>query len=249
MTALSDLILGAQRLADRVNASTLDTPTWTEWVNSGAGELYRALTETYEDYNLATYLFTLAGGVSGNSITVGFQTAVPTFDKLRSVSRQIGVVGSGPYYAPCFRLNSRIERNLHAAPPINPLYGNFAAYYSLVGNVLEFLPPDSSAGSYKLEYIPAFQPLVNQTDTIDGTWMATNGIQDFIIMFAARKALIREESLETAALIAQDMAELKSSVLRQFTVRDDNQPGKIADVKRVRANAGFGGWGPFSGGR
>lgn len=239
-TALSDLILAAQQRCDRVNATTITTQEWTSMVNTSAGELYGLLTETYEDYNVAQYPFTLAGGSPGNTLQVGFGTSVPQFDKLRKVSRQVQSVGTGQTWAPCLRAPSLIEFDLYTTPALNPYYGNIQVEYALYGNTLELRPAESAGGSYMLWYIPAFQPLVNQSDTIDGTWMATNGIAQYIILGAAAEALIKEESLDTASLIIQRQQLIAARVLKQFSPRDDNQPGQIADVKRVRASWGFG---------
>lgn len=243
MTALSDLRLAAQQRADRVNASTITTAEWNAMINASAAALYRALTSTYEDYNVTSYDFTLAGGVGGNSITLGYGTSVPAFDKLRGLWKQLGVVGSGPFWGPLLKLNSFNERNIYAAPPINPIYGNLSVYYSLMGSTLEVLPPDSSAGTYRLWYVPVFTKLVNDTDVIDGMWLATNGCDEWIVVDVARKALLKEESLDTAAMLAQECESLKATILKELSPRDDNSPGKIADMKRLRANWGYAGWG------
>jgi hypothetical protein len=246
-TALSDLILAAQQRCDRVNATSITTEEWTSMVNTAAGELYGLLTETYEDYNVAQFQFDLPGGCYGNKLQVGFGTPVPQFDKIRKLSRQVAPFGSDISWAPCLRARSLLEFDLYTSPAMNPYVGGVQCEYALYGNTLELRPASSSAGTYMLWYIPSFQPLVYPYDTIDGTWMTTNGIAQYIILGAAAEALIKEESLDTANLLIQRQQMIAARVLKQFAPRDDNQPGQIADVKRVRAGFGFGPGG-FGGG-
>lgn len=240
MTQLSDLILAAQQRADRVNAATITTPEWTSYVNASAAGLYRVLGQTYEDYNVQQYAFTLAGGQGQNTLQVGTGSAVPQFDKLRHVSRVVippGNLGANAAtYAPVLRADSPMEFDQLSAPVLMPYYGGLTqrVKYWLWGNTLEIRPASSAGASYVLWYIPSYQKLVNQTDTIDGTWMATNGIDEYIVVDAAVKALVKEESLDTAQLLMQDRERIKTEILAQFAQRDDGQPGRIVDVKQAR---------------
>lgn len=243
MTALGDLRFWAQTLADRVNATTITTPMWNRWINAGAGRLYGLLTSTYEDYNVQQYGFTLSGT---NVLQIGFGSAVPKFDKLRKLSIQVGTNGGIAVWAPVTRANSLLERDLYTSPSIQPYYGNFASRYLLYGQTLEVLPAQAAQGTYMLWYIPSYQALSTDTDSIDSTWMATNGIDEYIVRWAAREAMIKEESLDTAALLMQELTRIEERVLREFAPRDDNQPGKIVDVKRTQNNWGTGGW-PYGG--
>jgi hypothetical protein len=261
MPALADLRFAAQSLADRVNSGTITTPEWNIWINDGAQELYGILTSAYADYAVKQFPFTLAGTAAGNTLWLGIAQppatwngmpqvnaqVCPDFFLLRGVWRQVMSQGGSPYYATLPRLNSYFERNLHIGPSINPLYGQMAAYYNIMGNALEVLPPDSAAATYLLTYVPKMPLLVNDTDTIDQYWLSVNGWDQYIRKYVAAEALTKEESLETASYLRAQLATLRERILRECKPRDDSQPEKITDVKRVRANYGFGsgsgGWG------
>jgi hypothetical protein len=255
MPSLADLRFAAQSVADRINASTITPAEWNLWVNDGAQELYGILTSTYQDYNCKIFAFTLAGTASGNSLYVGVGSppagalgpVCPDFFMPRLVGRQVMSNGATPYYATVPRLNSLFEKNLHVGPAINPLYGQTASYWNLTGNTLALLPPDSAAGNYELYYVPRMPLMINDVDTVDQYWLSVNGWDQYIRKYAAAEALTKEESLETAGYLRQQLSQLKDRILRECAPRDDSQPAKITDVKRVRSNFGFGnsgdGWG------
>lgn len=242
MTTLADLRLAAQQRCDRVNATTITTAEWNGMVNKSAAALYRTLTSTFEDYNVTPFDFTIA---TGNTLALGAGSPVPNFDKLRKLSRQSP--GSSTSYVPVLRADSLLEFDLLTAPVLSTFYGNVLVQYMLFGSTLEIRPFASAQASYRMYYVPAYQNLVQDQDTIDGQWLAQNGIDEFIVVDVARKACLKEESLDTASLLAQEAEGLRLTILKQLQPRDDNQPGRITDVKRARAGAfgpgGFGGLG------
>jgi hypothetical protein len=251
MPSLADLRFAGQSLADRVNAGTISNAEWNIWVNDGVQELYGHLTGTYQDYNIKRFQFTLTGTSAGNTVYLGpgpmpagaVGQQVPDFFLPRGVWRQVMSQGASPYFATLPRLNSYFERNMHIGPSINPLYGQMAAYWDIMGNALEVLPPDASAGTYMLTYVPRMPLLVNDGDTIDPYWLSINGWDQYVRKYTAIQALVKEESLETAAYLRSELEVLRQRIIREAAPRDDSQPGKITDVKRVRANYGFGGGG------
>jgi hypothetical protein len=250
MTTLADLRAAAQSQADRVNGPSTTTE-WNQWINASAAELYGRLTSLFDDYNVQTYNFTLSAGEPsypgglGNALQVGPGTGVPDFDKLRKLSVMLGTNGTTPVFTPVTRCNSLLERDKYTAPALNPYYGNIASAYLFYGNIIEVLPPQSAAGTYRLWYVPRFKALVQDQDSIDSTWMATNGIDEYIVLGAAIKQLIKEESLDTASILKGMQSEIGMRIEKEFAPRDDNQPGKIVDSKRLRNTWGFpGGGGP-----
>lgn len=241
-TTLADLRLAAQQRCDRVNGP-MTTQEWNSYVNGSLGALYRLLTSTYDDYNVQAYSFTLAGGDGGNTLAVGFGSTVPLFDKIRSLSRVVSSTAGtmSAQYVPVIRADSFLDFDALSAPTMSSYYGTaIGVKYMLYGTMLEIRPAASSAASYLMRYVPVFVKLVEDADTIDGTWMATSGIEEFVVLDSAAKALIKEESLDSANLILQQCAILKTEILGQFAQRDDNQPGRIQDTKSAR-RGGYGG--------
>lgn len=246
MTTLGDLRLSAMVRADREHAA-IDNSVWNDWVNGSAASLYRIIGQTYEDFNIAQYPFTLAGGVGvgNNVLQIGAGSSVPAFDKLRHISRVISQGGISSNYAPVLRCDSMMQFDGLSSSAVGASwYGATAAVkYMMLGSTIEIRPASSAGAQYLLYYIPSYQKLTKDTDTIDGTWMATNGIEEYIVLDVAAKAMVKEESLDTAQLMLQQREAIKAEILSQFAQRDDNMPGRIVDVKRARDNVGIGWWG------
>lgn len=241
MTSLGDLRLGAQQRADRVNATSIPPSEWNAYIKASAGELYGILCTTYEDYNVKTYQFTLQGGSeAGNRLAVGPGSAVPDFFQ----PRYLWVVVQGSPQAPFFpvpRLESKMERHLFTYPAIVPIYGAIPSRWDLTGSTIEILPPTVSGNTYRLGYVPTLPPLVQDTDTIDSFWLTVNGWDEYIILDVAAKALIKEESLDTAQMLLQQKMDLRARILNEAKPRDISQPQAIVDMARVRNP--WNGWG------
>lgn len=255
MTTPADIILAAQRRADRINGPW--TPTdWLEWVIGSLQELYGVLTSTYEDYNVKQYPFTLSGGSqANNSLNVGPNTAVPDFFQPRALWLQIA--GSPTPFVTIPRLESLQERNLYVFPNIVPIYGAIPSRWNLLGSQIEILPPNVGGASYVLWYVPTLPVFTDTGVTIDKYWLTVNGWQEYAILDAAAKALVREESLDTAQLLLQEKAQLQARILREAMPRDVSGPRAIVDMQRVRMHSpwgpggygwGGGGWGDGGGG-
>jgi hypothetical protein len=232
----------------------MPTAEWNRLINGSVGELYGVLCQTYEDYNVKQYAFTLVGGANGNQLQVGPNTAVPDFWLPRAVWLQIQ--GSSNPYVTIPRLTSLMERNLYTFPNIVPIYGAIPSCWNILGSTIEILPPSVAGASYVVWYVPACPVLVNDTDTIDALWLTVNGWQEYVVLDAAAKALIKEESLDTASLLLQAKKELRARILSEAKPRDISQPQAIVDMQRVRnlwpggvpgAAPGWGG-GDFGGG-
>jgi hypothetical protein len=215
-----------------VNATTIQTSDWNRWVNESVGELYGLLCQTYEDYNVSTYTFTLAGGVGGNQLTVGPGTAVPQFSQPRALWMQIQ--SSVQPYVTIPRLTSLMERNLYTFPNIVPVYGAIPSAWNLVGNTLEVLPPTVAGATYALLYVPVAPTLTQDTDTIDAFWLSINSWHHYVILDVAIKALIKEESLDTAQMLQGRKTAMGQRVLAEAKPRDVSQPQSIVDMSRVR---------------
>jgi hypothetical protein len=245
--ALSDLILAAQQRCDRVNASTITTQEWTSYVNGSAKELYGLLCSTYEDYNVSPYQFTLTGGDPPlNTLTLGPGSAVGDFYQARALWRQLTVTPQTRWAR--LKRTNLVERNMYTGPTVSLLYGQMPMAWNLLGSALEVLPSASSAGQYLLYYVPAMPSLVQQTDSIDKYWLTINGWEEYVVLDAAAKALIKEESYEAAAVMLQQKSACRERILREAAPRDDSEPARIIDIKSVDRNYGLEGWGGPNGG-
>ncbi|HZU84171.1 MAG TPA: hypothetical protein VE987_14680 [Polyangiaceae bacterium] len=239
--SLADLRLAAQQRADRVNVSTISTSEWNWYINKSAQELYGLLASTYQDYNVKSVAVTLPGGSqAGNSFQVGpNQTIASDFFQPRALWLQIG--GSPTPYVTIPRLESLNERNLYVFPNIVPVYGAIPSRWNILGSTIEILPPTVGGNQYVLWYVPALPTLSSDTDSIAQYWLSINGWDEYVTLDAAAKALIKEESLDTANLLLQQKMALRERILREAAPRDISQPQSIVDMNRIRNP--WGGWG------
>jgi hypothetical protein len=257
-TRLADLRLASQQRADRVNAVTISTAEWNAYINASNGELYGTICSTYQDYNVKSQNFTLAGGSpTGNTVAVGpAQSVAPDFYQPRKLQLQLASsIGGVTPFITIPRINSFMEQDLYTFPNIVPVYGSIPSGWNLVGNLVTVHPPSTAGAQYVLWYVPTAPTLVNDDDTIDAFWLSVNGWHEYVILDVAAKALIKEESLDTAQLLLQQKEQLRQRIIREAMPRDVSQPQNIVDMQRIRNNWGNGlpgagppGWGGDWGG-
>lgn len=78
----------------------------------------------------------------------------------------------------------------------------------------------------QLRYVPTLAPLVSDSDTFDGV----NGWEEYVIVDAARKAAIKEESFELAGQLKADKADLKARIEAMAPDRDSGYGDRVNDV-------------------
>lgn len=230
MATLATLRSNAQSKLDAFVDPNTTTAEWNSWINASAGDLYRDITNTNEDYNIAQMQFTL----TGNSYQTNFLdvTTLPALGaqpywKIRLLELQMPNATSDPWIS-LYACPSVKERHKYSRTIYNPLYRCPVSAYLAWGNKIEILPAFSSAGTYQLSYIPQLPLLVNDSDSFDGYWLSANGIDDFISLDAAIKYAIKNTT-DVTPLWAQ-REELKASIIRSMSCRNADQPGQIADV-------------------
>lgn len=243
MVALNDIVASAQRRVDRVNANTITTAEWLDYAYGSLQELYGMLCSTYEDYNIKQYQFTLVGGAQGqNQIGVGPGTSVPDFYQPRAI--WVVLSGATQPFLTIPRLESFQERNLWVYPTIVPVYGSIPTRWSLMGNQLEILPPTVAGQSYILWYVPTLPNYIqNPGDPIDSNWVTINGWHEYAVLDTGIKALLKEESTETAQVLMVQKSALAKRIVEEARPRDISGPKSIVDMSRVRNP-----WGVFGGG-
>ncbi len=234
MTTLSTLTTNAQYRCDRANATSITTAEWTSYINASVQELYGVLCSTYEDWNVKATTLTLTGGdPPANQVSLGQGNTITDFLTLRAVWWQ-AAPSPGVRWLPLRKCAGLLERHRYLGPNVSLIYGSSPSVYLLYGNVLEILPPQASGGVYQILYVPQMPLLVNPSDDIAPYWLSVNGWDEYVVLDAAAKALIKEESLETASLLLQQKEQLKARILNEAKPRDDGEAGRIQDVQNIR---------------
>lgn len=220
MTTLSTIRTRARQQADMENSQFISDTELNYMINSSYHELYELVVGLYEDYFVTSTTFSLTSG------DAGVYSLPATFYKLKGVDY---LEGSDYITIYPFNWNNRNQRRR----AMRSGWTNRSELgYRLVGANLHIEPDDDAVGSYKLWYIPSITELSADGDTID-TVLTRTGWDEYIVVDAARKMLLKEES-NTNALDAA-----KANIIRRITNaatnRDADQPMNIGDVRTRHA--------------
>lgn len=209
---LSELRLRAKERADMVNSSFVSTDEWTRFLNASYAELYSLLVEKSGEnyYAPEKYQFTTNGTAETYPLPDGTTayldpdgaTARPFF-KLVGVDMQVSGTPNAWVSLKPFPM---AERNSFG------LYGGSGIPQS--GMVIQVL------------YAPRLTPLVNEADLVDGV----AGWEELIVVDAARKALLKEES--DASALTQEKRDIVARIEHEAASRDVGEPPVVADVQR-----------------
>lgn len=214
---LSDLRTAAKERADMVVGSFVTDDEWTRYINASAAWLYGILVTKFEDYNVSTATITTDG--------INDRFALPLdFLKLRGVDLQAPGTPSGWVSLKPFQF---AERN-RAAVPWPSMYLTLAQHvrYRLNGLNLWLTPKPPGGQQVRLHYTPQILDMEDDADALDGV----NGWEQLVVLDAARKALVKEES-DTSS-VEREIAVLVKRIEDESQNRDAGEPPTVADVQR-----------------
>lgn len=238
---LGDVRLAAKRRADMENASFVTDEEWNSYINASYKELYDLLIGSYgNDYFVAppvqfttdgtSQFYTLPDGSSYNY--------APALYKLLGVDLQAN--GNALQWIRLKPFNFS-ERNRFSPYGMQALYAYSNIRYRLNGNNIWFTPTPQAGLTVQLWYIPQPSNLEDDGDGFDGI----SGWEEYVIIDAAIKALIKEESDPTA------LGMQKQAMIARITAmaenRDAGEPATVADVRSL-VGGGYSPYGdPFGG--
>lgn len=233
--------------ADKLNSEFLTTDEWNFNINQSATRLYDLLITKFGDkYFLAPPVqFPTNGGASYTLPNGALYGAAPALYKLAGVDAGLNLANNQWFTLPKFNW---IDRNRYAtlqlAGTVQSIYG---LAYCDFGNQLYFIPLPTVAQVIQLWYIPMLPTLLLDTDMMP---FSISGWSELVIVDAAIKALIKEESYDQAQILIGERAELIKRIEETAANRDVGQPNTVSNT-RARAGdqnfggifGGFGGWG------
>jgi hypothetical protein len=240
----------AQLKADKLNSNFLTTDEWNSNINQSIYELYDILVTKFgDDYFLAEPVTFITTGVSTYPLPDGaitFGSSVP-----RALYKLVGVdcgasTGNNAWVTlPRFNW---IDRNKFVYPQLAAnAVGVFDLSYRQMGSNIYFVP-NPSAGQYiQLWYVPVMRQLLQDTDMLE---FSLSGWSELIIVDAAIKALLKEESFEQANSLQAVKQALLERIETTAANRDVGQPNTISNTRGSTgdgfgfgsSNGGMGGW-------
>lgn len=243
---LGQLRYQAQLRADKLNSQFITTDEWNIYINKSMFGLFDILVTKYgDDFFLASpYTFSTTGeknyALPDGSATFAVDGITPpAVYKLLGLDCGVAVGNNAWVTLPRYNW---IDRNRFIYPQLQAnALGVFNLSYRQMGNQIYFIP-NPSAGQYiQVWYVPIMTMLLQDTDMLS---FSISGWDEYVVVDAAIKALIKEESFDQANVLKQDRAELLLRIETTAANRDVGQPNTISDT---RANTGFCDGGGFGG--
>lgn len=208
LITLQTLIDEAKSRVDMINSDFVSEAEWKSFINKGLGDLFDLLVANYGDDYFAKVTPSTA------IVAKAGETALPDdFYKLIGID----VLYNGSW------------RPMNSFQFAEAYLANFGIdpRYCLQADKLLFRPENHSAMSIKITYVPEFTKLALLTDTFNfkSSW------DDFVILKAALKARDKEEGDVT--VLAAELAQAQSNIIKMAPNRDANRPKRIIDVESV----------------
>lgn len=257
----------AQLRADKLNSEYLTTDEWNWNINQSMYELYDIMVSKYGDnYFFAPPLFVNLSGVQSYPMPDGSNYPLsqqpqggsgnaPACYKLNGIDLNISGQGAGTInnnagWVPLPRTNwsDRDKYTIFPGQGANLFYG-YQMSYALMGNQLYVFPPNTNS-TLRLWYVPVMTQLLQDTDMLS---FSLSGWVEYIIIDAAMKAMIKEESLEKWNALNQGKTLQIERIETQAANRDVGQPNSVSNTRSTMGDPGFGiggagGWGGFGSG-
>jgi hypothetical protein len=239
--------------ADKLNSNFLTLDEWNFNINNSAKELFDILVTKYgDDFFLASpYTITTTGAKNyalpdGSAAFAVNNVTPPAVYKLIGVDCGVAVGNNAWVTLPRYNW---IDRNRFVYPQLQAnALGVFNLSYRQMGNQLYFIP-NPTAGQYiQIWYVPIWTQLLQDTDMMS---FSISGWDEYVIVDAAIKALLKEESYEQAAALQARKSMLLERIETTAANRDVGQPNTVSDTRTNTGfynNDGFGGTGHGMGG-
>lgn len=248
--SFGELRLRSQQTADRVGSNFVAQSEWNAFIRLAMYELYDLLITSYEEYNIAPYIYVNTNGSQSiyplpdgatNYLggTYGSLSGLPApkFYKLAGVD--LGVNNS---WVTINRLDW-IDRNAHVYPnSTSTIYGVSNMGYRIMGNSLNLIPVPAGNQQLRLSYAPILTGLLADTDL---TTIGFSGYLRYVIARSAKYALDKEEGTDTSKLDTE-LAFLKTRIEQSAQNRDQGQPDTISETRKDSVYGGTG-WGQGGG--
>lgn len=232
----------SQLRADKLNSKFLTTDEWNSNINQSAFELYDILVTKFgDDYFLApSIIFTTTG--AGNyplpdgslqflNTATNTVTTAPAIYKLVGVDCGVAVGNNAWVTLPRYNW---VDRNKFVYPQLQAnALGVFNLSYRQMGNQLFFIPHPSAGQYIQVWYVPQLSQMLQDIDMLS---FSISGWVEYVIVDAAIKALIKEESFDQANILQGVKTVLLERIETTAANRDVGQPNTVSDT---RTNTGF----------
>lgn len=240
----------AKLRADKLNSQYLTTDEWNSNINQSIFELYDILVSKYGDnYFLAPPLLIPLSGQTSYALPDGSNYPVnganaPACYKLNGVDLNISgtstAANANSGWVPLPRTNwsDRDKYTIFPGQGANLFYG-YQMSYAWMGSQLFVFPPNTNS-TLRIWYIPIMTQLLQDTDMLP---FSISGWVEYVIVDAAMKAMVKEESLEKWNILAACKQVQIERIETQAAARDVGQPNTVSNTRGTMGDPGFSGYG------
>jgi hypothetical protein len=242
-----------QLRADKLNSQYLTLDEWNSNINQSVYELYDILiTKFGDDYFFAPPLLIPLSGSNTYPLPDGSNYPVngvnsPALYKLNGIDVNTGGGTTGPnaVWVPLSRFNWSDRDQFTTFPGQT---GSITALqqmmYRPMGSQLQIFPASQNQ-TIRMWYVPVMTQLLQDTDMLA---FSLSGWSEYVIVDAAMKAMIKEESLEKWNALAASKAALMERIETTAANRDVGQANTVSNTRNTLGDPGFGGFGNGFGG-
>lgn len=234
----------AQLRADKLNSQYLTTDEWNSNINQSMFELADILTTKFgDDYFMAPALIIPLTGQTYYPLPDGSNyNGAPAIYKLLGIDANISGSAPGPNagWVPLARANWS-DRDKYTTYPgqAGALNNIYQMSYRQMGSNL-FVFPTNQNQLIQLWYVPIMSQMLLDTDMLSFSF---SGWSEYLIVDAAMKAMIKEESFDKWQALNQDKQVLIQRIETTAPNRDAGQPNSVSNTRETMGDPGFSGWG------
>lgn len=230
--------------ADKLHSNFLTIDEWNWNINQSANRLYDLLITKFGDkyflappVQISTNSMIIQGGMAAFPLPNGtLYSAAPAFYKVAGVDAGINASNNQWFTLPRFNW---IDRNkystLQLAGTVQSIYG---LAYCDFGNNLFVIPLPTTAQTLQIWYVPVLTQLLQDIDMMP---FSISGWSELVVVDAAIKALVKEESYDQAKALMMERAEMIDRIQTTAANRDIGQPNTVSNTRARAGDQNFGG--------
>lgn len=199
-------------------------------INEGLAALYSLIIGCADQpYYLESASFTTIANKDTYTIGPSGDIVVSDFYKLRGVDVSVGtniVITAKPFNWSERNRFKYLSGWIYSQPIFYQLIGKSSAVANSANDSIKFIPSPSGGFSTTIWFFPTPPSLVSGGDQFDGI----NGYEEFAVLHAARKLLVKQEQFEHAGVITQMLAEERERILAEIGSHDAENPPRVTDT-------------------
>jgi len=212
------------------NAAIYSAAELTDNINEGLSALYSMIIgQQDQPYYLESSSFTTTANKDTYTIGSGGDINVADFFKLAGIDVAVGqniIITAKPFMWSERNRFKYLSGWIYSQPIFYRLIGKTSAVAQSGNDSIKFIPSPSGGFSCTLWYFPTPPVLVAAGDQFDGI----NGYEEYIVLHAARKLLVKQERMEHAQAVTQMLAEEIDRIRAELGSHDAENPPRVNDT-------------------